>query len=357
MVPAHPAGASGGRAPGRMHPLRYPSPTEAPEDFVEFVADACRRWGIHAVLPLDEDIVRVLAERAPDLGGAVVAGPDAAQYRALCDKGELAHTARRAGVDHPMTIEVAGQPPADGWPGLPCIVKPRISGSSGLWEKPMLATTARERDDAIRSLVSAGVPALVQERIVGPRHVGHCVLSEHGFDFLGFRVDRDYPRGAGPASVMHTSAVPAPVIEGTRRLLEDVGYRGPCSLSFIERDGRFMVHDVNLRLGATVEASIRAGFDIPGRSVAAALGRPSPPMAPPAATRYVRFDGELKQLLRAARGRDGGESAGTLARWIGAGLVSRRTVLDPSPFDPSWVLGLLSRKAQHLGSRARARAG
>ena len=128
------------------------------------------------------------------------------------------------------------------------------------------------------------------------------------------------------------------------------------SLSFIERDGRFMVHDVNLRLGATVEGSLRAGFDIPGRCVAAALGRPSPPLPPLAPTRYVRFDGEVKGLLGAARGR-GGESASTLARWIGSGLVSRRTVLDPSPFDPSWVLGLAWRKAQHLGSRARARVG
>ncbi len=357
VLRAHPAGDTGGRSAACMRPLRYPSATAEPDAFLEFVARTCRERAVDAVLPLDEDIVRLLAERAPDLGGAAVAGPDAAQYRALCDKAELPASARRAGVDHPYTIEV-GAGGADGdWPDLPCIVKPRISGSSGLWEKPMLATTAAERDAAVRDLVAAGVPALVQERVVGPRHVGHCVLSDHGFDFLGFRVDRDYPRGAGPASVMHTAVVPAPVVEGTRRLLDLVGYRGPCSLSFIERDGRFMVHDVNLRLGATVEGSIRAGFDIPGRSVEAALGRPSPPLAPATPTRYVRFDGELKELVRALRRRGGDESAAALARWLGAGLVSRRTVLDPSPFDPSWVLSLLSRKAQHLGSRIRTRAG
>ncbi len=68
------------------------------------------------------------------------------------------------------------------------------------------------------------------------------------------------------------------------------------------------------------------------------------------------FDGELGGLGRALRRRGGDESALTLARWIATGFVSRRTVLDPSPFDPSWVLGLLSRKAQHLGSRLAARA-
>ena len=355
VLRAHPVGETGGRSPACMRPLRYPSATAHPDAFLEFVARTCRERAVQAVLPLDEDIVRLLAEREPDLGGAVVAGPDAAQYRALCDKARLPETARIAGVDHPYTLEVAGELPESGWPELPCIVKPSISGSSGLWEKPVLTTTAQERDTAVRTLVAAGVPALVQERLLGPRYVGHCVLSDHGFDFLGFRVDRDHPRGAGPASVMHTAAVPPPVVDATRRLLDLVGYRGPCSLSFIERDGRFMVHDVNLRLGATVEGSIRAGFDIPGRSVEAALGETSPPLPPLSPTRYVRFDGELKELLRALRRRRGDESALTLARWIGAGLVSRRTVLDPSPFDPSWVLGLLSRKARHLGSRVTRR--
>ena len=355
VLRAHPDGAGGGRSPGHMRPLRYPSPTAEPGAFLEFVARTCLTRGVSAVLPLDEDIVRLLAEAAPDLGGAVVAGPDAAQYAALCDKGLLALTAARAGVDHPRTVEVPGAPPEATWPELPCIVKPRFSGSSGLWEKPMLATTATERDAAVTALTEAGTPALVQERLIGPRYVGHCVLSDHGFDFLGFRVDRDYPRAAGPASVMHTAVVPAPVIDATRRLLELVGYRGPCSLSFIERDGSFFVHDVNLRLGATVEASIRAGFDIPGRSIEAALGRASPPLPPLRAVRYVRFDGELRQLVRAVRGRAPGDPPERLARWLGDGFVSRGTVLDPSPADPSWVLGLLSRKAQHLRSGLRAR--
>ncbi len=355
VLRAHPAGARDGRSPGHMRPLRYPSPTAEPEAFLDFVARTCLTRGVSAVLPLDEDIVRLLAEAAPDLGGAVVAGPDATQYAALCDKGLLALTASRAQVDHPYTLEVPGAPADAVWPDLPCIVKPRLSGSSGLWEKPMLATTAAERDAAVTALVEAGIPALVQERLIGPRYVGHCVLSDHGFDFLGFQVNRDYPRGAGPASVMHTAVVPAPVIDATRRLLDLVGYRGPCSLSFIERDGRFFVHDVNLRLGATVEASIRAGFDIPGRSVEAALGRPSPRLPPLRPVRYVRFDGELKQLIRSVRGRAPDDSPERLARWLGDGFVSRGTVLDPSPADPSWVLGLLSRKAQHLRSGIRAR--
>ena len=351
VIRAHPEGAPGGRTPACMSPLRYPAPTEDREGFLRWVTETCRRERPEVVLPFDEDIVRLLAESPPDLAGAALAGPDADQYLALCDKGRLAETAAQAGVAHPHTVEVAEHGPSGDLLPAPCIVKPRISGSSGLWEKPVLARTDAERDDAVAGLLAAGIPALVQERLTGPRWVGHCVRGREQFDFLGFLVEADFPRSAGPASVMHTARVPSEVVEGTRRLVDLVGYRGPVSLSFIEQDGRFVVHDVNLRLGATVEASIRSGFHIPGRAVEAALGRPTWPLRALAPTRYVRFDGELRELIRALRHR-GDESPARVARWIGRGLVSRRTVLDPSPFDPSWAPSLVVKRVRRAAAKA-----
>jgi hypothetical protein len=154
---------------------------------------------------------------------------------------------------------------------------------------------------------------------------------------------------------MHTSPVPLEVVSGTLRLLDLVGYRGPCSLSFIEHEGRFVVHDVNLRLGATVEASIRAGFHLPGRAVEAVLGRPAPPLPTLRPIRYVRFDGELRELAHALRGRNG-ESPTRLGGWLASGLVSRATVLDPSPFDPSWAPSLLARRLGRVAATARGAA-
>ncbi len=355
VLRAHPMDVPDGRSYSCVRPLRYPSATDAPDAFLGFVARACRERRVDVVLPLDESVVRLLAESGANLGSAVVAGPNALQYHALCNKAELIHTARVAGVDHPHTVEVTGEVSTGEWPDLPCIVKPGITAGSGRTEAAVLVTTIAERDAAVRALVNAGVSALVQERLTGQRWVGHCVLSEHGFDFLGFRVDRDYPRYSGPASVMHTASVPPQVIDATRRLLEHVRYRGPCGLSFIERNGRFLVHDVNLRLGATVEVSIRSGFDIPGRSVEAALGRPSPPLRVLTPTRYVRFDSELREFVRALHRRETGEPASVIARWIASGLTSRQTVLDPSPFDSVWMLGVLSRRAKRLGSSLGAR--
>jgi hypothetical protein len=345
-VPAHPDLEGG--APLRREVLRYPSATADPEGFLRVVSEWCRTRGIDAVLPLDEDIVRLLAERAPDLGGAVVAGPTGPQYAALCDKAVLADTARAAGVDHPVTVEVGFDGPSGELPAAPCIVKPRISGSHGAQERPTLARTARERDEAVRTFLDAGIPALLQEQLEGPRWVGHCVRAADRFDFVGYRVERDYPRSAGPASIMHTAQVPPEVVSATRRLLDHVGYLGPCSLSFIQVGTRFLVHDVNLRLGATVAASIRSGFDIPRRSVDAVLGRPDPPLPPVRGVRYVRFDGEVKELVRGLRRRPGADNPLWLGRAIVAGLVSRRTVLDPPPLAPSWAAPRVLRRANRL---------
>ena len=156
VVRAHPEGAAGGRSPACLAPLRYPPPTERRDAFLRFVEETCRASPPDAVLPLDEDIVRLLAEARLDLAGAALAGPDAGQYAALCDKGRLAEAARLAGVDHPRTVEAATVASTRDLPPAPCIVKPRISGSSGLWEKPLLAATDAERDQAVGACSTPG---------------------------------------------------------------------------------------------------------------------------------------------------------------------------------------------------------
>lgn len=352
VLRAHPEGARDGSMPGRPRPLPYPSPLDDPDGFVRTIAAICAAEDVACVLPVDEDIVRLLAERGPELAGAAVAGPTREQYSALCDKAALGATAQRLGVAHPETLEVGEDRRSGDWPPLPSIVKPSISGSHGATSRPTLVWTEAERERAIGGLLAAGIPALVQQRLTGPRWVGHCVRAARSFAFLGFRVHRDHPRGDGPASVMTTARVPQEVVDGTRRLLEGVGYIGPCSLSFIEHEGRFLVHDVNLRLGATVGASVRSGFDIPRMAVAAALGRD---LAPPRRTRrvaYVSLDGELRELLSALRRRpEDGDGALEVARRIATGMLHPRHMLDPSPFDPGWVLQRAARAGRVIGSR------
>ena len=357
VVGAHQEGRlAGGRSLACPRPRRYPSPLDAPADFVERLREIVRAEGATAVLPTSEDVVRVLAENAADLG-AVIVGPTREQYRRLCDKGALAAAAAEAGVDHPGTVVVGAGGPQGPMPPLPCVVKPRISGEE-LHGAAVAVTcrTAAERDAAIGALVEAGRDALVQELLDGPRWFAHSVGVGDDFRFLAFEAFADYPRNSGPASFLRTAEAPAGVREATKRLVELVGYAGPCSLSFIESGGRLQVHDVNLRLGATVGASVRAGFDLPRAAVDVALGRPAPPDAPAPArpVTYVRLDGELGALSDELRGRGTGESKAALAGRLVRGAFQRGWVLDPSPADP-FLLGTLA--GRRLATVARAALG
>ena len=112
-------------------------------------------------------------------------------------------------------------------------------------------------------------------------------------------------------------------------------------MQLFERDGRFLVHDVNVRPPAPVALSIRAGLNLPALALEAALGRPwEPPRAPLRPFTYIsRFD-EMKGwkedvrtlgVMAAARG-------GARHRGPGEG----RTLVDPPWRDPLWI-GQLAR--------------
>jgi carbamoyl-phosphate synthase large subunit len=355
VVGANTAGRlAGGRSLACPSPRRYPSPLDDPDGFVAALAEIVAREGAVAVLPTSEDVVRVLAAHEPDLG-AVIVGPTRLQYHRLCDKGELAAAAEEAGVDHPGTAVVGADGPQGPMPPLPCVVKPRISGEE--LHGAAVAVTVRteaEREAAVSALVRDGRDALVQQLLEGPRWFAHSVGLGDDFRFLAFRALDDYPRGSGPASFLRTATAPEGVREATRRLVELVGYAGPCSLSFIEADGRLQVHDVNLRLGATVGASIRSGFDIPRMAVDIALGRTVPGLNGGCRTiTYVRMDGELGAMVDELRGRGTGEPRAPLALRLAKGIAAPGWMLDPSPFDPFLLSTIAGRRLLQAARAAR----
>ncbi len=329
---AHPRGR-GGRSPSCPRPDRYPAPRDEPDAFLGWLAGVVAAMGVDAVLPLDEDIVRLLAERGPEVPGLTVVGPTREQYRSLCDKLTLTRTAASLGIDSPHTVEVGDDGPTGSWPALPSIVKPATSVSGGA--AAGLVRSAAERDELVGRMLAQGITPLVQEQVVGPRWVVHSVRGPGVFEHLTHRVGLEWPRGAGLASVKIVETTPAPVLRAALALLDEADYRGPSGISLLERDGRYHVHDVNLRLGATARASVHAGFDFPRRAVEAALelgGRPFEGRA--RRGRYMRLDLEVMALREAiSTRRSGGDPAGVL-RGIAAVAADRRGRLDPSPLDP-----------------------
>ena len=274
VIAAHPHGDPGGRSTALLSPRRYPSPVNAPESFLEWLRRTCLADGVDVVLPLDEDVVRLLAENPLPPSRTVVAGPDARQFRMLCDKLELARTAALAGADHPASVEVGPDGPAGPWPPLPSIVKPRTSLSDAVRAPVVAARTVAERDAAIAHLRVSDLDAVVQEQIIGRPWVLHCVRDATGaVGMVAARVETTYPRVVGTSSVSRIVPTPPELERLAAALLHVADYRGPCCMNLLERDGRYWFHDINLRLAASVGAAVAAGFDLPRFGVEAALGR------------------------------------------------------------------------------------
>ncbi len=358
VVGAHDAGR---RMAGRLRecprPLRYPPPGVDLDGFASAMADICAREGAVAVLPVSEDVTRALAQIGDRLPGVVVVGPNADQYQSLCDKAELAAVCARVGVDHPVQVAVDTEGvPAGPWPALPSIVKPSLS-SENLGDVPPAERVddAAARTRVLERFARAGLGAVVQEFIEGRAWVTHCVRGEAGLALVAARVACTWPPRVGTSSVSRTVAPPEALVHASRAILDTVDYRGPACMNLIERGGRFYLHDVNLRLPASVGAAIGAGLDMPRLGLEAALGLSVRVAQPePQDVLYVRTDGEVARAVSELRAGNV-DRAGAIAREIARAGLSSRAILDPSPLDPFWLSAVVCDGTVSTLRRARRR--
>ncbi len=359
VLPAHPWGAADGRVPGARRPLRYPSPTREPARFLRWVRQACRELAVDVVLPLDEDIGRLLAGHAPHLDGVPIAGPDARQYRMLCDKDELGTAAAAVGVGRPATVAVGAGGPVGPWPPLPSVVKPHRSTAETNGVPPVVTVFDEDaRDRAVAALVEEGLGAIVEERLVGAHWVAHCVRAADGrFAGVAARVLATSPRGAGTPSVLQVVGDHRGVLDATRRLFEHVGYVGLGNAQFFERDGEILVHDVNLRPPASIGLAMCAGFDGPALGIAAVRGDSSGIVQPRITPfTYVSAEGEARVAARRFREGDRRGGARLAAGVLVAGLPGGR-MLDPPLWDVAWVGSQAGRAARKAAGRLASRTG
>ena len=126
----------------------------------------------------------------------------------------------------------------------------------------------------------------------------------------------------------------------------------------MDRDGRFAVHDVNLRPPASIGLALHAGFDPPALGIAAVMDEPLP-LRPPAdpAFRYVSADEEIRAFASALRNGGRGSAPSIVGRALAAG-VRREEMLDPPLSDIDWVcgrFGMVVRRAARV-ARTAARA-
>lgn len=238
-----------------------------------------RRWGDPSVFDHLEEVVEEYEVDAliPFVDGAVgVAAEFAARHRGrpvfvpasdrrlsdtMFDKVEAAALFERLGLPVPATYR-------DGDPCLRLIAKPRFgSASKGIVEINSL--------QKLYEMQSMGGRYLIQERIDNREELTvDC--------YVGVRTGRI--EGVSPrlrlevsgGEVVRTLTVDNPeAVALVRRTLQATGLRGAVTVQLI-RDldtGRYMIMEINPRLGGGAVASVYAGFNLPAAIIADCLGR------------------------------------------------------------------------------------
>lgn len=355
VVGAHEAGRIAGRSRYCRAPVRTPSAVVSPDLFLEHVESICRRHGVDAVLPNDDEgITQLLASELPRPGDAVLVGPTAEQYAQVCDKANLHETARAAGLDAPPAAHLRDAREPVEWPPLPSIVKPRTTqtqvAGALIRRSAIVVSTPAEREAAVAEILAATGGAVVEERVVGRAWRTHFVTDGSRTATVPVITVRSSPETAGMSSVQTVArSTPPELVAASQRLIDFLGYRGPGSFQFIERDGRFYVHDVNLRLPSSVALTMLAGLDLPRLGVEVALGRPAPlrSVVVRPGVRYVWLHGELRTLARRAAAREPLSRLWEIAAEIVLAAISPNRVLDQFVLtDPLPTLALAARGAR-----------
>ena len=318
-----------------------PYPSEGGEALFERLCEIQRRAGIDVLLPtLDAEIPAFisLAERLKGLGIRTFL-PTREQFD-LRSKVNLERLARRADVSVPRTVVVSDPETLhrlDRDLCYPMVVKGPVHD----------AAVAHDYGDLRAAFEQArlrwGLPVIVQEFVQGEEY-DVAVLGDGAGTLLGavpmkkmFLTDK----GKGWVGV----AIQEPrLAEMTRRLIETLGWRGPCEVEVIREQGTgaYRLLEINPRFPAWVYLSAGAGMNLPYACALLAGGRSVPPFRSfRVGTLFVRISveqiahisdleritsaGEL--LHRAAGGEGVGQDAGGAAPYLGGN--GKRSILTP----------------------------
>ena len=203
--------------------------------------------------------------------------------------------------------------------------------------------------------------AIVEGRVIGKSWRIHFVADGDEVAAVAVITVRSHPPNAGMSSVQVVPAIiPLELLRASKRLIGCLGYRGHGSVQFIERDRRFYVHDVNLRLPSSVALSMLAGLDMPRLAVEVALGL-GPELGSLAlrpGVRYVWLHGELQTLLGRIERRESIPRIWEVTSDILLAGLSPRRVLDEFVIsDPLPAVALLAREMRQHRRRARTAEG
>jgi predicted ATP-grasp superfamily ATP-dependent carboligase len=251
----------------------YPSPYDAPDDFVAHLAETIRRYHIDVLFPMTDVTTAVVLKHRAQLGQVSLAAPSFDAYDSVTDKYRLFQAARKLGLGMPATQFVdPGRAP---WVvpddlRYPAVLKPARSRifADGHW----LSTSVRVAGSRVEleRIIAAHIcfqryPFLVQEYIHGQGQ-GIFALYDHGRPvcFFAHRRLREKPPEGGVSVLSESVPVSQEMRQIAETLLSPAGWHGVAMVEFkVSGDGTPYLMEINGRFWGSLQLAIDAGVDFP----------------------------------------------------------------------------------------------
>ena len=229
-------------------------------DVADDICSLCREREVSIILPFVDGAIEIAAlcrEKMPDIFVPVV---EAGLAGKMFDKIEAAKLFKEARIPIPRTYTAINAE-------MPAIAKPRHGSASR-------GTRISHNIDELMHLENLQ-EYLVQEYIEHNReYTVDCYVSQRGEVLVSVPRRRIEVMGG---EVTRTQTVRSEkLMEMSHEVLENLKFRGPVTLQFLEDTdtGRFMLMEINPRLGGGVICSIFAGAPITDYIILEALGSP-----------------------------------------------------------------------------------
>ncbi len=234
-------------------------------DVVDDIVGIARSRGVGMILPFVDAAIEIASRCRPLLPDVFIPVSDPDVCRTMYDKVAAAQAFVGAGIPVPATFNSAA-------PLFPVIAKPRLGSAS----KGIIVCRSEEE---LAQIENTG-DYLLQEYIADrEEYTADCYVAATGEMLVCVPRLRIEVAG-GEVTRTQTRRIQA-IIDMCRTAIARLRLRGPVTLQFIRDKAtcRYLLMEVNPRLGGGVVCSIHAGAPIAGYLLREALGMPVAPVA------------------------------------------------------------------------------
>lgn len=263
-----------------------PDPLAGTDTYTAAVGRLLEAHPAQVVLPVTEAATLALLERRDRFAGVQIPTSDLERFRRAADKEAVLTLARDLGIAVPAQWTATGAPgdsPAIPPEQYPVVVKPARSvvGPEGNRRKVGVryAGTPEQLGQTLREFGAEAGPFLIQAKVQGPG-LGVFLLRWGGRVMASFahRRIREKPPSGGVSVCSESVALPDPLLDQSRRLLEALDWNGVAMIEYKrdDRTGRNCLMEINPRFWGSLQLAIDAGVDFPWYLLQASMGHDVP---------------------------------------------------------------------------------